>query len=681
MLHTPYKLSLLALLASVSCGGPAKKSGPGGGNAGGDSNAALAEVGIDGTAMDTSASPCDDFYQYACGGWLAKTEIPADEAGWVRSFSVIDEENQKHLRTILDAAAANKNDDKLGAFWAACMDEGTIEKAGATPIEPFLGKVAEVKDKKSLLNAVILLHQHGIWPLWQLSAEQDFKNATTVIAYFDQGGLGLPDRDFYIDEDKKPLREFYVGHVERMMGLAGFDAAAAKQAAADVMSIETELAKVSKTRVEQRDPAGLYNKMDRAGLRKMAPNIDWNRYFDGMSGPEVADANVTAPKFFERVSQLLASVKPAQWRNYLAWHVVADQAPALSKPFVDERFSYSQAITGTKELPPRWKRCVSATDGALGELLGERFAADRFNGDSQQAAEAMVLGIKAAFGENLERLNWMDAGTRARAKEKMESMIFKIGKPKTPREYSFAVTDQHALNQQAAAFFEIKRQVAKMGKPVDREEWGMSAATVNAYYNPLINEMVFPAGILQPPFYSSKNAVAVNLGAIGMVVGHELTHGFDDSGAKFAADGNMTDWWDPAVKEQFQKKTQCVVKQYASYEPMPGVKLNGELTQGENIADIGGIKMALHAYRAMRAGKPPIVAGGFSEDQLFFLGHAQAWCGKYRPELQKLLVTVDPHSPGRFRVNGPLSATPEFAKAFSCPANAPMAPAARCEVW
>lgn len=649
----------------------------------------LDSIGLDGGAIDRSADPCQDFYQFACGGWVARTEIPGDEASWIRSFSEIARRNEAELRRILEEASKGAQRDevtrKIGDYYAACMDEAAVESAGTKPVEDLLGKARRVRDPASIGAVLAELHSRRIWAVFDIAAAQDFKDATRVIANLDQNGLGLPDRDYYLkDDDKsKALRKTYVEHVERMMRLAGLAPAAAKAAAGDVMSVETELAKVSKTRVERRDPKGLYNKVSRAELAKLAPEFPWEAYFKGVGRADIQEINVTSVAFFEGMSKLLRSARPGAWQSYLAWHVVRSTAQALPKAFVDESFAMTSALSGQKEIMPRWRRCVRSTDLALGELLAQPFIRSSFPGESKEAAERMVHEISRAFAREVGLLDWMDAETKKRALAKLEAMAYLIGYPDKWREYDFAVEAKaYAKNALAARAFETRRDLAKIGKPFDRNEWQMSPPTVNAYYDPQRNHMVFPAGILQPPFYSVKSSIPVNLGGMGMVVGHELTHGFDDEGSQFDAKGNLEDWWSPKVGEAFKGKTSCVADQYAGFEALPGLKLNGKLTLGENIADLGGLKLAFRAYRAMRQGAAEVtVADGFSEDQQFFLAHAQSWCGKMRDESLRMMVQTNPHSPPRFRVNGPASNMPEFGEAFQCKLGAPMRPEKTCAVW
>jgi putative endopeptidase len=649
----------------------------------------LEAVGLDAGALDRKADPCQDFYQFACGGWLAKTEIPADKSRWSRGFSEVQERNEKELKRILEEAAKSTGADpvtqKIGSYYGACMDEAAVEKAGVKPVRGLLTGVKRVTDAKSLAQTILSLHKNKLWAVFSLSADPDFKDATKVIAHLDQNGLGLPDRDYYVkDDDKsKEIREKYVGHVERMMKLAGLNAKQAKDAARDVMAVETEIAKISKTKVERRDPVGMHNKLDRAGLAKTAGDFPWDEYFKGLGYPDIRDINVTSVPFFEGVNKLLKSVKPAAWQSYLSWQIVHRAAPALPKAFVEEDFTLRQALSGQKELAPRWKRCVEATDQALGELLAQPFIRAKFAGDSKSAAEAMVFEINRQFAHDLEQLDWMDGKTKERATSKLKAMEYLIGYPAKWKAYDFEIDPKsHGDNVLASRAFELKRDLGKVGKPVDRQEWLMSPPTVNAYYDPQKNHMVFPAGILQPPFYSSKASIAVNLGGIGMVVGHELTHGFDDEGSQFAGDGNLSNWWEPESGQKFKSKTQCVDDQYAGYETLPGVKLNGKLTLGENVADGGGVMLAFRAYREMRKNaKEVTVADGFNEDQQFFLAVGQAWCSKQTDQVARMLAQVDPHSPPKFRVNGSLANLPEFSKAFSCSGGAPMSAARACKVW
>ncbi len=649
----------------------------------------LQSVGLDPLAMDRSQDACTDFYQYACGNWLKNVQIPADEPAWSRSFNEIQKRNELALRQILEQAAKSGAADpvtqKLGAFFSACMDEAAVDQAGAQPIRHFLAEISGVSNAKSLAVVVTELHAAGIFPLFDVSPTQDADDATRWIANLDQNGLGLPDRDYYLREDEgsKKLRGTYHDHVARMLELAGTPKARASVAATDVLALETELAKISKTKVERRDPKGMFNRLNRAGVEKALPVFDWTGYWKGLGFPGTQDIAVTAPKYFEGLQALIDSTKPAVWQSYLSWQVVRSTAKLLSKPFVDESFRMQQALTGQPELPPRWRRCVHATDDALGDLLAQPYVKDHFPGDSKQSAQNMVAAISGAMANDLGKLDWMDEPTRARAREKLSSLAFLIGYPSKWKTYDFPIdAKSYAQNSLRSRHFELKRDLTKVGKPVDREEWQMTAPTVNAYYDPQRNQMVFPAGILQPPFYGIDQALAVNAGAIGMVVGHELTHGFDDEGSQFDAKGNLSSWWTAAASANFKAKISCVDKQYSAYEALPGLHVNGALTLGENIADNGGLKLAFEAYRALRAdANETVVADGLTEDQQFFLGFAQSWCAAYRPDFERMVVQTNPHSPPRFRVRGPLTNTPQFAAAFSCKEGAPMHPKNICAVW
>ncbi len=651
----------------------------------------LAEAGVNASWMDRGADPCGDFYQYACGGWMKDNAIPADQAAWDVT-KVMEQDNETALNQILVGAAKTTTDAKtdpvtakIGAYYAACMDEAGIEKADAKPLAPLLAAIAKVKDTKSLVAALALLHAHQIWPLFDISAQQDFKDATQEIASLDQDGLGLPDRDYYLSDDQHlaDIRAFYVTHVEKMLALTGMKAAAAKTAAADVMRIETAIATLSQTRVERRDPYKVYHRVNRDGLAQLAPHLGWDAYFGAIGFADVKDISVNSEAYWKGIDALAGTEKPAAWRNYLTWWAVHALAPRLSKRFVDESFTLRQTLYGVKELPPRWKRCVRAVDEGLGELLGQPYVQQKFSGDSKTLAEAIVTHIKDAMAAELATLAWMDDATRKVAQEKLSKMVDQIGYPSKWREYAFDVSPtDYAADALAAQAFEFHRVLTKVGKPVDKTEFGMTPPTVNAYYDPSMNEMVFPAGILQPPYFSKDFDDAVNYGATGGTVGHELTHGFDDEGSQFDPDGNLRNWWSDTTAKSFKADGACVSTQYSAFEAKPGLHENGDLTLGENIADIGGLKLALAAYHAIRKdAKERLVADGFSEDQQFFLAYAQTWCTNARAEQEEVQVRTNEHSLARFRVLGPLQAIPAFADAFQCKAGAAMKPANVCTVW
>jgi predicted metalloendopeptidase len=644
----------------------------------------LASTGVNPAWIDRKADACTDFYQLACGGFLDHTEIPADRASWGPATE-LQQRNEEFLRATLEKAAKEQGSDpimkKLGAWYGACMDEPALEKAGSKPLAPLLQIIGKVRNEKSLHDAVLALHKAQIWPLFSVASQQDFKDATLVIAGLDQDGLGLPDRDYYLDQDAKAkeTRAFYLGHVERMFGLLGGKPAAAKKHAEDVLRVETALAKLAQDKVVRRDPHKIYNRVDRPGLAKAAKRFPWDAYFAGLGFPGIKDVTINSPDYFSGMDELLVTEKPEAWKSYLTWTVLHAEAGRLSPGFVKEGFALRQRLTGQKELEPRWRRCVRSTDVALGELLAQPYVAARFDADSKRAAEGLLQAIRGAMRAELAGLPWMDAPTRAAAEEKLARMNDKIGYPAKWKGYDFEVGPSYAANALASDAFELSRSLKKVGKPLDRGEWLMTPPTVNAYYDPSMNEMVFPAGILQPPLFDRRFAPAVNFGGMGAVMGHELTHGFDDEGSQFDGAGNLRNWWSEATGKLFKEQTKCVVDQYAAYEALPGVHLNGELTAGENIADIGGLKLAWNAHQKARG--EAYAADGFTEDQVFFLSYGQSWCDKIRPELLETLAKTNPHSPSRFRVNGAVSDVPVFAEVFACKEGAPMRPAKACSVW
>jgi putative endopeptidase len=644
----------------------------------------LADVGLDGTALDRSVDPCSDFYRFACGGWLDRTAIPGDEPAWSRSFDEVEQRIQRALHETLEAARKDPA-SRIGAYYGACLDEAAAEKVGLTPLQPLLGEIDALTDLRALPGVLAKLHLAGSDALFDLSPTQDAKDATRVIANLDQGGLGLPDRDDYLRDDARSqeVRVAYLGHVQRVLTLAGLAEPAAKSAAREILALETALATVSKTRVERRDPQAMVHLLTRQALGQRAPHLDWEAYLGALQLAGVRDLNVTSPAYFAGMDATLASAALPTLRLYLRWHLLRAFLPALPKAFVDEGFRMTQVLTGQAEPKPRWRRCVESTDHALGEALGADFVQHHFAGNSKTEAQRMVTAIGEAFATAVGQLPWMDATTRDKALDKRGRMAWLIGFPDRWRTYDFAVQPgQYAANVLAARGVEARRQLAKIGRPVDRGEWYMSPPTVNAYYDPQMNQMVFPAGILQAPFFDAKHGVAVNLGGIGMVIGHELTHGFDDEGSQFDGHGNLRNWWSPKVAKAFAARTGCVTAQYDGFEVAPGVRVNGQLTLGENLADLGGVKLAFAAYRALRQGAVQRQrADGFGEDQQFFLAHAQLWCSKARPEYERLLVQTNPHAPARFRVNGPLADFPAFAEAFQCKPGAPMRPAKPCSVW
>jgi predicted metalloendopeptidase len=570
------------------------------------------------------------------------------------------------------------------------MDEATIDRAGVAPIQPLLDTIAQVKDAKGAAAAVIAHHAEGIFPFFEAGPIQDAVDATKVIAGLDQSGLGLPDRKYYL-EDKGSMaktRELYRGHVERAFALLGQPAAQAKASAATVVRFETNLARLQQDEVVRRDPHAIYHRVERAGLERQAAGFPWGAYLAGLGVADVTAITVNEPKYYAAVANLIAHAPVAELRTYLTWSVVRATSNQLGKPFVDEAFRMEQALNGVKEQPPRWRRCVERVDRDLGELLGQSFVAQRFAGDSKARAVDLTKAVLGAMDAQLDVLPWMDAPTRTAAKAKLAKMAYLIGFPDAWRVYDFAIDrTAYFANVRAARRFELHRQLAKIGKPVDRFDWQMTPPTVNAYYEPSLNEIALPAGQLQPPFFAATFHPAVNFGSTGGgTIGHEMTHGFDDEGSQFDGDGNLRDWWSKDTKAKFEKATSCVVAQYAQYEAVPGVKLNGKLTAGENIADIGGVKLGFQAYQAWRAAqavKPPAKVDGYSDDQLYFLAYAQSWCEKDTPEQAELRAHANPHSPAKWRVDGVIVDQPAFAKAFGCKAATPMNPGEgkACAVW
>lgn len=642
-------------------------------------------------AMDRTADPCVDFYRFACGGWLDTTTLPADQSRWGRGFTEIAERNRLTLRGILEQAGKNpKSEDekKAGAFYASCMDEAKIEALGTKPLQTLLEEIATVEDGASLMKLAGKMQALTYGPLFGLGVEADFKNPNVNMAMLIQGGIGLPDRDYYLKDDERSrgILAAYEQNVAKMFQLLGDEPEAATAAARSVVAFETELAKVSRERAALRDVEKLYNKTDMAGLQKLSPGLPWSDFLASASLVTPKEVNVATPEFFEGLAKAVAAAPPETLQNYLRWNLVRGAAPRLPKAFIDQNFEfYGKTLAGQKELQARWKRCVSATDNAMPEIVGKLFVQKEFAGSSKKTAQEMILEVEHAFGQGLEKLTWMDDTTRQRAAGKLKTLVNKIGYPDKWIDYGTLEIKpgDYFGNAQRADVFEFRREADKIGKPVDRTEWGMSAPTVNAYYNPLWNEMVFPAGILQAPFFDRSFPMAMNFGGIGMVVGHELTHGYDDEGRKFAPDGQLKEWWEPAVSEKFDKQAACIETLYDGFEVQPGVKLNGKLTLGENIADFGGLKYSYRAFRNWAEKHPsetPAVPG-LTDDQLFFVGFAQTWCSIQTPEIERVLATVDPHSPPKFRVNGPVAHLPEFAAAFECKAGTPMRPEKTCAVW
>jgi endothelin-converting enzyme/putative endopeptidase len=648
-----------------------------------------ASLGFSTASLDTTADPCGDFYQYACGGWLKANEIPADQSRWSR-FQELGERNKVILRGILEKRMSadpkrDAVDQKIGDFYASCMDEDSIEKKGAEPLREQLSKI-EGLTRADLPATLARLQRSGVSAALSFGSGQDLKDATRVIAQADQGGLGLPDRDYYFKGDPKSvaLRDAYQKHIAKMFELSGRNKVQADNDAAVVMQFEVALASASQDRVFRRDPKNLDHKMTRADLAKAAPGFDWDRYFDETGAPKFGALNVGNPEFLKALANMTNTVALSSWKDYLAWHAIHDNAALLPKAFVDEDFAfYGKTLTGAQELKPRWKRCVEMTDGLLGEALGKRYVEDTFGAEGKKRTHAMVLALEKALGRDIKGVDWMTPATKKAAEKKLQAIANKIGYPDKWRDYSsVTILRGDALgNAVRAEQFEWQRRLDKIGKPVDRTEWDMTPPTVNAYYDPQMNNINFPAGILQPPFYDNNMDDAVNFGGIGAVIGHELTHGFDDEGRQFDAQGNLKEWWTAKDAKAFEKRAQCLVDEYSGFTAVDDVKLNGKLTLGENTADNGGLRIAHMALMDTLKNKKVQPIDGYTPQQRLFLGWGQVWCMKIKDEAARMRAMTDPHSPGQWRVNGVVRNMPEFAKAFSCKPGAPMAPQAACRVW
>jgi predicted metalloendopeptidase len=648
----------------------------------------LSAQGVNRAYLDTSCAPCRDFFTFANGGWLKTATIPAAYTSAGAARDLIDR-NLDALRRVLDgaAAAADTTRDpttrKLGLFYASCMDSARVEKAGSSPIGSELQRISIIKSRAELTGAITRLHRLQIPVAFYLFAENDPKQSSRVIAQLYQGGLGLPDRDYYLKTDpgSDSLRQAYVLHIARTFMLVGSAPAQARSDAEAVLRFETALAESSMTRVAQRDPQAVYHRMTLRELKVLAPAIDWPRYFGDLDVPAVkgdtAALDVSQPAFLRQVNARVEQAPLADWRAYLRWHLVHATSPSLSAPFFAEYFSFESRLRGTKEPLPRWKRCAAASDDVLGEALGKAYVEREFPPTSKARVLEIVNNLQAAFAERIKRLSWMSDSTKAQAEKKLAAVFKKIGYPDRWRNYSdltVTATVPWGTNLLAARTFDQQYEVGKIGKPADRSEWLMTPPTVNAYYNPTTNEITFPAGILAPPYFDPNADDAVNYGGIGAVIGHELTHGFDDEGRQYDAAGNLRDWWTPEDATRFTARTKAVVAQYNSYVAVDTFHVNGELTLGENLADIGGLEIAYDAFQRSLAGKPrPASVDGFTPERRFFLGFAQGWRTKMRPETLKLRTLTNPHSPPQWRTNGAVSFSPEFARAFSCKAGDPMA--------
>ena len=647
---------------------------------------------LDVPSMDRGADPCGDFYQFTCGGWIANNPIPPDQAAW-SVYGKLEEDNVQYLWGVLEDAAKPRADrtavqQKIGDYFAACMNTPAIETLGAKPLQPLLDEIHAIRSRKDLAAFLAKEHQRNYSSGWLFGfgADQDFGDATQVIAFAHAGGLSLPDRDYYTKSEKrsKEIRQKYLQHVTRMLQLIGESKEQAAKDAKTVMRIETGLGKASLTRVEQRDPYNLYHKMTRAELTMLTPSFDWNRYLADSGIPNVSTINVTEPKFFKAVETEIKDVPLADWKTYLRWHAVHARAPYLSNKFVSEDFDfYRKTLRGVTEMPPRWKQCVRYVDRDLGEALGQEFVRRTFTADTKQRTVDMTRRIETAMENEIKALDWMTDATKQRAMEKLHSIANKVGYPDRWRDYSTVDVKPGDFygNATRATVFESIREIAKIGKPVDRGEWGMTPPTVNAYYNPQMNDINFPAGVLQPPLFDPKLDDAPNYGNTGSTIGHELTHGFDDEGRQFDANGNLKDWWTPEDAKAFEERVQCVRDQYAQYPIVDDIKINSKLTSGEDVADLGGTLLAYIAWQDAIQNQRLQPMDGFTPDQRFFIGFAQWACENQRPENLRANAITNPHSPGQYRINGIVSNMPEFKRAFKCGDKAPMVREKACKIW
>jgi putative endopeptidase len=643
---------------------------------------------LDPSSMDKTIDPCTDFYTYSCGGWMKKNPIPPDQSSW-SIYGKLQDESRAQLRELLESAAGASGErtaytQKIGDYYGACMDEAAIEQSGVKPLKQQMDSIENLASKEKLADVVAGMASNQ--PLFKFRSAQDYRNSTQVIAEADQGGLGLPDRDYYFKDDPKSeeLRKAYVAHVQKMLELAGDKPEAAVAGAKAVLRIETELARGSMTRVERRDPKSLYHKMTVAELEKLSPAFDWTAYLAKVKPAGLTSLNVETPKFFQAMNAQIQKEDLAAWKSYLRWRLLDENARYLPAAFVNEDFNFSgKLLSGAEQLEPRWKRCVEDVDQHLGEALGQAYVQKYFSGDAKEKALKMVKEIEAAMQSDIETLPWMSADTKNNALAKLRAVANKVGYPDRWRDYSKLRIERgdEMGNVIRARQFEFDRQLAKIGKPVDRMEWGMTPPTVNAEYDPQRNDINFPAGILQPPLFDPNSDAAPNYGDTGGTIGHELTHGFDDEGRQFDAQGNLRDWWTTADGKEFEKRAGCISAQYSQYVIIDDIKINGRLTLGEDVADLGGVLLAYRAWKKATEGQKLEPIDGLTPEQRFFLGYGQSWCGNIRDEAKRLRAIVDPHSPDKYRANGVVTNIREFQEAFHCKTGAPMAPESRCRVW
>ncbi|NHQ86929.1 M13 family metallopeptidase [Iodobacter sp. HSC-16F04] len=641
-------------------------------------------------AMDRSADPCSNFYQYANGNWLANHPVPADRARY-GAYDEVFERNLTALKNIIETAAksnsANPSVQKVGAFYLSGMDEARLEAEGAKPLAEQLARISAIKTQADLIQVLAQLHKEGINPLFDFNVSQDAKNSLRYIMDLSQGGLGLPDRDYYLKTDSKhqKLRRQYKAHLVQIFGLLGDSPQAAEKNAIRVIRLETGLARASMTKVEQRNPEATYHLLNLNGLQKISPHFAWQAYFEAIGVSKPSDINVSQPKFFSHISQAMGSVPSDDLKTYLRWHLAHAQAKYLSSDFVNADFAfYSQTLTGAKELRPRWKRVLKSLDQNLGEALGELYVAEYFSPAAKTEALEMLANIKLAMAERIKNSDWMSAVTKEQALKKLDKVVVKIGYPDIWRDYSsLQITkESYAANIRRGHEFEFKRQLAKLGKEIDRNEWGMTPSTVNAYYNPGMNEMVFPAGILQAPLFHVNADSASNYGNTGATIGHELIHAFDDEGSQFDGDGNLKSWWTKEDRKNFTRRVTRIEKQFDEFNPLDKLHINGKLTAGENIADLGGLTIAFQALKKSLVSKPQAEKiDGLSQEQRFFIANAQSFRSNTRPEELRLQILTDPHAPEKYRVIAPIANMPAFAAAFSCDKSALRSEDKRVNIW